>query len=161
MSDTQAFTALTQVNNSLATSALGATQAYFNALQTLAELNFGTVRQVLDDEADGYKRLLGATSLQQAVEIQTELANTLLQRGATYARAAYAVTTTATGELTPVLQGQYAEWQSAVEDGARRIADTSPFNKDLTLAAFKQVGAFSQSLQQAATLPGTLFKARK
>ena len=161
MSDKQALASLSLVNNVVATSFLGATQAYFNAVQGLAELNFGTVRQVLDDEAAGYKRLLGATSIQQAVEIQTELANTLLQHGATYARTAYEVTTSAAGELTPVLQSQYADWQAALEDGARRIADVAPFNKDLTLAAFKQAGAFSQSLQQAAALPGTLLKARK
>lgn len=161
MSDKQALASLSLVNNVVATSVLGATQAYFNAVQSLAELNFGTARQVLDDEAAGYKRLLGATSIQQAVEIQTELANTMLQRGSTYARTAYEVTTSAAGELAPVLQSQYADWQAALEDGARRIADASPFNKDLTLAAIKQAGAFNQSLQQAAALPGTLLKARK
>lgn len=161
MSDKQAFSSLTLLNDNLATSALGATQAYFNALQSLAELNFGTVRQVLDDEATGYKRLLGATSLQQAVEIQTELGNTLLQRSTTYARSAYAVTTVAANELAPVLQSQYSELQAAVEDGARRIAEVAPFNKELTLAAIKQAGTLSQSLQQAAAIPGALFKARK
>ena len=145
---------LSQANNALATSFLGATQVYFDTIQNLAELNFGAVRQMLEDEAAGYKQLLGSTSVQQAVDIQTGLAHTLLKNGTAYAQAAY--------ELTPVMQSQYVEWQAAVEDGARQTAATLPFGKDLALAAIKQGGALTQSLQQvAAAMPKAAAKSKK
>ena len=153
---------LSQANNALATSFLGATQVYFDTIQNLAELNFGAVRQMLEDEAAGYKQLLGSTSVQQAVDIQTGLAHTLLKNGTAYAQAAYELTTTAARELAPVMQSQYVEWQAAVEDGARQTAATLPFGKDLALAAIKQGGALTQSLQQvAAAMPKAAAKSKK
>lgn len=153
---------LSQANNAWVTSFLKATQVYFDTVQNLAELNFGAVRQMLEDEAAGYKQLLGSTSVQQAVDIQTGLAATRLKNGTACTQAAYELSTVAAGELVPVVQSQYVELQAAVEDGARQTAAALPFGKDLALATIKQGSVLTQSLQQiAAAVPKPLAKSRK
>jgi phasin family protein len=126
MSDKQTLASLSQLNEFFANAFLATTHACFDVLQSLAELNFSTACQVLNDQATDCKRLLGATDIQQVLAIQTELANTLLQRSSAYARTVHEVTTTAAGELAPSLQSQYADLQSAVADGVRRIAEAYP-----------------------------------
>jgi hypothetical protein len=60
------------------------------------------------------------------------------------------------------MQSQYVEWQAAVEDGARQSAAALPFGQDLALAAIKQGGALTQSLQQvAAAMPKAAAKSKK
>ena len=116
------FTPLVLANDAVTAAFLSVSRAYFNTFENLAELNFSTARQVMDDKATGYKHLLGAASVQQMVEIQTGLAQTFLERNATYARAAYGLTTAAVGELAPLVQGQYAEWQAVAKQAAAAIS---------------------------------------
>lgn len=165
MSEQQPRSPLSPASDVLAASFLNATRVYFQAWENLAELNFGTLRQLLDDEAAGCKHLWDSTDLKQAAAVQTSLARVLLERNTAYARAAWELGNATAGELNPLLRSQYAEWQAAAEDGARRIAEAAPFGKELALGVVRQAGSFSQALQQAAAAlpgaPGKTGKARK
>lgn len=68
---------------------LSLTQACLTATQNIVDLNFSTLRKMLDDEASCLNALAQATDLKEASSLQTTLARSLGETAMTYSKEAW------------------------------------------------------------------------
>jgi len=77
------------IANETTDAVLSLTQVCLTATQNIVDLNFSTLRKMLDDEASCLNALAQATDLKEASSLQTTLARSLGETAMTYSKEAW------------------------------------------------------------------------
>lgn len=83
---------------------LSLTQTCLNASQNIVDLNFSTLRKILDDEASCLTGLTHAASAKEASSLQTTLAKNLAETAMGYAKEAWKLNLKNVEEIAEVLR---------------------------------------------------------
>lgn len=106
--------------------------------ESLAALNLGTAREVLNETAKNAKTAMAVKTPQDAASLNAALGQPAVEKAVAYSRSVYEISTGAANELGHLIQSQFAELNKAAQELAEKAAKASPFGSDVALAAVKQ-----------------------
>lgn len=122
----------------------------FAGFEKLAKLNLDTAKSVLEGSLESIQAMASATTPEDVLGVQTQLAQPLAEKAAAYSRRVYEIASQTGVELSKVSKSKLADaqkiWGSAVES----ITQNAPAGSEAFLAVFKNAAATGeQALAQA------------
>lgn len=138
----------------------------FAGFEKLAELNLATAKSVLESSLESIQAMASATTPEDVLGVQTQLAQPLAEKVAAYSRRVYEITSQTGVELSKVSKSKLADaqkiWGSAVDS----ITQNAPAGSEAFLAVFKNVAAtgeqaFAQAQDQVTDVVAKTVKAAK
>ena len=145
MSNNDSREQLVAASKSTVDALMSAAHTGFTTTERLVALNFGTIREVLDDGAQNACALLATKTPQETASLPGALANTATDRAMAYSRSVFEIGGAAASELGELFQSQCAEVNKVVQQIGQNAAKSSPFGSDLVQAAVKQATQLSDS----------------
>jgi phasin family protein len=121
-----------------------ANSAFANA-ERLAALNLNTARSVLEDGVANTKALLAAKDVQEFVNLQTSLAQPLIEKAVAYNRSVYEIASQSQEEISKLFEGQIAELNKSLAAALDKAAKSAPAGSDVAVAAVKSAIAAANS----------------
>lgn len=94
--------------------------------ERIATLNLSTARAAIEDSASGAKAVLAAKNAKEAVDIQSSLAQPALEKAVGYSRSIYEIATQGQGELTKLMEAQFAGFQKSLAEAVQQSARSLP-----------------------------------
>ncbi|ENO89211.1 phasin family protein [Thauera linaloolentis] len=119
--------------------------AAFASAERLAALNLNTARSILEDGVANTKALLAVKDVQELLNLQTSLAQPIVEKAVAYARSVYEITSQSQEEVSKVLEGQVAELNKGVATALDKAAKSAPAGSDVAVAAVKSAIAAANS----------------
>ncbi|MBS1199011.1 MAG: phasin family protein [Proteobacteria bacterium] len=113
--------------------------------ERIAALNLNTARSVLEDSVSGTKALMGAKDAQEAIAIQTNLAQPNVEKAVAYSRSIYEIAAQNQEEMTKMLEAQFGDFQKQIADMLDKAAKSAPAGSDVAVAAVKSAIAAATS----------------
>ena len=113
--------------------------------ERIAALNLNTARSLLEDGVANTKALLAAKDVQELVNLQTSLAQPIVEKAVAYARSVYEITSQSQEEVTKVMESQVAEINKGVASALDKAAKSAPAGSDVAVAAVKSAIAAANS----------------
>ncbi len=113
--------------------------------ERIAALNLNTARSVLEDSVSGTKAILGAKDAQEAIAIQTNLAQPNVEKAVAYSRSVYEISAQTQEEMTKMLEAQFGDFQKQIADMLDKAAKSAPAGSDVAVAAVKSAIAAATS----------------
>jgi phasin family protein len=113
--------------------------------ERIAALNLNTARAALEDGVANTKALLGAKDVQEALSIQTTLAQPGVEKAVAYSRSVYEISAQAQEELSKVVEAQYGDFQKQVAELLEKATKSAPAGSDVAVAAVKSAIAAASS----------------
>ncbi|THF61727.1 phasin family protein [Pseudothauera rhizosphaerae] len=117
----------------------------FASAERLAALNLNTARSLLEDGVSNTKALLGVKDVQELINLQTSLAQPLVEKTVAYARSVYEIASQGQEEFSKLLEGQVAELNKGVASALDKAAKSAPAGSDVAVAAVKSAIAAANS----------------
>lgn len=126
---------------------------FLTSAERLAALNLSAAREVVDDQSTLARAMLGTRSPGEAGNVQSTLAQPMINRALAYSRGSYEILAETQSELSqllvsqlPHMGGQLAmpDWNAAFDmfrAGARQFSDMAAQNVAATAEAATSVGA--------------------
>ncbi|MDR3323699.1 MAG: phasin family protein [Zoogloeaceae bacterium] len=105
--------------------------------ERIAALNLNTARSVLEDSVANTKALLGAKDPQEALSLQTSIAQPNVEKAVAYTRSVYEITAQTKDDLTKLVEAQFAEFQKQVANLLDQSSKRLPVGSDVAVAAVK------------------------
>ncbi len=117
----------------------------FASAERFAALNLNTARAVLEDSVNNAKALLGAKDLQEAISLQTTLAQPSVEKAVAYSRSVYEISAQTQEEFSKLVEAQFAEVNKNVATSLDKAAKSAPAGSDVAVAAVKSAIAAANS----------------
>jgi phasin family protein len=124
---------------------LAVANAQFAALEKLATLNAGVVRNAFEDSIANTRALLGAKDVQELVSLQNAFAQPAVEKAIAYSRSVYDVATGTNAELSKVAERRVAEWNENFVSLLDKVTKNAPAGSDVAVAAVKSMLAAANS----------------
>lgn len=132
-------------NKAAVDSLLSVANTALASAERIAALNLNTARSALEDGVSNAKALLGAKDVQEAIAIQTTLAQPGVEKAVAYSRSVYEISAQAQEELSKLVETQYAEFQKQVAELLEKATKAAPAGSDVAVAAVKSAIAAASS----------------
>ena len=113
--------------------------------ERVAALNLNTARSVLEDGVSNTKALLGVKDVQEALSVQSTLAQPNVEKAVAYSRSVYEISAQTQEEFAKVLEAQFGGFQKQVADLLDKAAKSAPAGSDVAVAAVKSAIAAATS----------------
>jgi phasin family protein len=113
--------------------------------ERIAALNLNTARSVLEDSVSSTKAIMGAKDAQEAIAIQTNLAQPNVEKAVAYSRSIYEIAAQNQEEMTKMLEAQFGDFQKQIADMLDKAAKSAPAGSDVAVAAVKSAIAAATS----------------
>jgi len=113
--------------------------------ERIAALNLNTARSVLEDSVSSTKAIMGAKDAQEAIAIQTNLAQPNVEKAVAYSRSIYEIAAQNQEEMTKMLEAQFGDFQKQIADMLDKVAKSAPGGSDVAVAAVKSAIAAATS----------------
>jgi phasin family protein len=117
----------------------------FASAERLAALNLNTARTVLEDAMTNTKALLGVKDVQELVNLQTAMAQPLVEKAVAYNRSIYEIATQNQEEVSKLVEAQVAEMNKNLATALDKAAKSAPAGSDVAVAAVKSAIAAANS----------------
>lgn len=120
-------------NKAAVDSLLSVANTALASAERIANLNFETVRSVVDESIANTKALMDAKDPKEALSIQTSLAKPSLEKAVAYSRSMVEISTQTQQELTKMLESQFGDFQKNITGlleklpSRHRLVPTLPF----------------------------------
>lgn len=105
--------------------------------ERIAALNLNTARSVLEDGVANAKALMGAKDVQEAIAVQSSMAQPNVEKAVTYSRSMYEISAQTQEEMSKLVESQFGEFQKQVAIVLDKLSKTSPAGSDIAVAAVK------------------------
>ena len=128
---------LSTANKAAVENFLSLTNAAFANTERLAALNLNFARSFLEDGVASAKALLSAKDAQQFFALQKTLTQPAVDKLLSYSRSVYAIATDAKGEVSKLVEEQFAEVSKNVSDALDKAAKSAPAGSDGAIAAVR------------------------
>jgi phasin family protein len=122
---------------------LAATQ--FAAFEKFANLNASAVKTAFEDSLANTRALLGAKDVQEFVNLQSTLAQPVIEKAIAYSKSAYEVATEANAEMSKMAEKRIAEWNENFVSMLDKATKNAPAGSDVAVAAVKSMLAAANS----------------
>jgi phasin family protein len=119
--------------------------AAFASVERLAALNLNTARTLLEDSIANTKALLSAKDVQELVNLQTNLAQPLVEKAVAYNRSVYEIGAQSQEEISKLIEAQIAELNKNLAAALDKAAKSAPAGSDVAVAAVKSAIAAANS----------------
>jgi len=117
----------------------------FASAERLAALNLNTARTLLEDGVANAKAMLAVKDVQELINLQTSLAQPLVEKVVAYARNVYEIASQSQEEISKLLESQIAEIDKGVASALDKAAKSAPAGSDVAVAAVKSAIAAANS----------------
>ena len=119
--------------------------AAFASAERLTALNLNTARSIMEDGVANTKAMLAVKDVQELMNLQTSLAQPIVEKAVAYARSVYEITSQSQEEMGKVFEGQVAEMNKGVASALDKAAKSAPAGSDVAVAAVKSAIAAANS----------------
>jgi phasin family protein len=117
----------------------------FAALEKIAGLNAGIAKTAFEDSIANARALVGATDVQDLVNLQRSFAQPAIDRTLAYSRSVYEVATHAGAEMAKAGERRVAEWKEDLVSLLDQAAKNAPAGSEVTVTAVKQMLAVANT----------------
>jgi phasin family protein len=132
-----------------------ASHAIFGATEKLVELNLAAAKAVMDESAEKAQALMSVKDVQELLTLASGFAQPTLEKASSYSRQIYGIASSASAELTKIVEAQVA-------DGNKKIAELVEFAaKSAPVGSEPAVSMFKSAVAAANTAYDTFSKASK
>ena len=132
-------------NKSAVDSLLTLANTALASAERIAALNLNTARSALEDSVANTKAMMGVKDVQEALALQTALAQPSVEKAVAYSRSVYEISAQTQEEVTKVFEGQFSEFQKQVSGLLDKVAKSAPAGSDVAVAAVKSAIAATNS----------------
>jgi phasin family protein len=122
-------------NKATVDSLLAVANSALASAERIAALNLNTARSVLEDSVSGAKAVMGAKDPQEAATIQAALTQPAIDKGVSYSRSMYEITTQSQEELAKMVEAQFSGFQQSVAGMIEQAAKAAPAGSESAVAA--------------------------
>ncbi|MDR0996389.1 MAG: phasin family protein [Zoogloeaceae bacterium] len=105
--------------------------------ERIAALNLNTARSVLEDSVANTKALLGAKDVQEALSLQSSMAQPSVEKAVAYTRSVYEISAQTKEELAKLVEAKFADFQKQIAAVLDQASKSSPAGSDVAVAAVK------------------------
>jgi len=119
--------------------------AAFASAERLTALNLNTARSIMEDGVANTKAMLAVKDVQELMNLQTSLAQPIVEKAVAYARSVYEITSQSQEEVSKVMESQVAEINKGVASALDKAAKSAPAGSDVAVAAVKSAIAAANS----------------
>ena len=113
--------------------------------ERIAALNLNTARSLLEDSVANTKAILGAKDVQEALSIQSSLAQPNVEKAVAYSRSVYEISAQNQEEVSKMLESQFGDFQKQIAGLLDKVAKSAPAGSDVAVAAVKSAIAAANS----------------
>lgn len=124
-------------NEAKLAAALGLANSAFANAERLTALNLNAARGAFDDSVASVKAILAAKDPQELVNLQSSLAQPLVEKSVAYARSVYEIASQAQEEIAKLVDGEVADLNKNLAAALEKAAKSAPAGSDVALAAVK------------------------
>lgn len=117
----------------------------FASAERIAALNLNTARTLLEDSVANAKTLLSAKDAQEFLNLQTSLAQPIVEKAIAYSRSLYEIAMQTQEEFGKIVESQFAEVNKNVASALDKAAKNAPAGSDVAVSAVKQMIAAANS----------------
>ena len=125
--------------------ALSITNTAFANIERLAALNLNTARGLLEDAVTNAKSLMAVKDVQELVNLQTSLAQPMVEKAVAYNRSVYEIASQSQEEVSKLIEAQIAELNKNLAAVLDKAAKSAPAGSDVAVAAVKSAIAAANS----------------
>jgi phasin family protein len=109
----------------------------FSSAERLAALNLNMARTMLDNASADAKSLIETKSPEQLAALRVDQARAATEAAVAYSRSVYDIANEARGEVSKLVEGQFAEANKTLLAGLDQAAKNGPAGSDVAVAAVK------------------------
>ena len=117
----------------------------FAGAERLTALNLNTARSILEDSIANSKALLGVKDVQELMNLQTALAQPMVEKAVAYNRSVYEIASQGQEEVSKLVETQVAELNKNLAAALDKAAKSAPAGSDVAVAAVKSAIAAANS----------------
>ena len=132
-------------NKATVDSLLSVANTALASAERVAALNLNTARSILEDGVANTKAMLAVKDVQELMNLQTSLAQPIVEKAVAYARSVYEITSQSQEEVSKVMESQVAEINKGVASALDKAAKSAPAGSDVAVAAVKSAIAAANS----------------
>jgi phasin family protein len=123
----------------------------FASAERIAALNLNTARTLLEDTVSNAKAVLAVKDAQDLMNLQTTLAQPVMDKAIAYSRSLYEIATQTQEEFGKIFESQFAEVNKNVASVLDKAAKNAPAGSDVGIAAVKSAIAAANSAYDTMT----------
>jgi phasin family protein len=123
----------------------------FASAERIAALNLNTARTLLEDTVSNAKAVLAVKDAQDFMNLQTTLAQPVMDKAIAYSRSLYEIATQTQEEFSKIFESQFAEVNKNVASVLDKAAKNAPAGSDVGIAAVKSAIAAANSAYDTMT----------
>jgi phasin family protein len=105
--------------------------------ERVAALNLNTARSVLEDSVSNTKALLGAKDVQEALSLQSSMAQPGVEKAVAYIRSVYEISAQTKEELAKLNEAKFSDFQKQLTAILDQASKSCPAGSDVAVSAFK------------------------
>jgi phasin family protein len=132
-------------NKATVDSLLSVANTALASAERIAALNLNTVRSALEDSVSGAKSVMAAKDPQEALKLQSSLAQPAVEKAVAYSRSVYEITTQTQQELAKMVEAQFGDFQKSMAGMVEMATKSAPAGSESAVAAIQNAIAAATS----------------
>jgi phasin family protein len=132
-------------NKATVDSLLSVANTALASAERIAALNLNTVRSALEDSVSGAKSVMAAKDPQEALKLQSSLAQPAVEKAVAYSRSVYEITSQTQQELAKMVEAQFGDFQKSVAGMVEMATKSAPAGSESAVAAIQNAIAAATS----------------
>ncbi len=132
-------------NKATVDSLLSVANTALASAERIAALNLNTVRSALEDSVSGAKSVMAAKDPQEALKLQSSLAQPAVEKAVAYSRSVYEITSQTQQELAKMVEAQFGDFQKSMAGMVEMATKSAPAGSESAVAAIQNAIAAATS----------------
>ena len=132
-------------NKATVDSLLSVANTALASAERIAALNLNTVRSALEDSVSGAKSVMSAKDPQEALKLQSSLAQPAVEKAVAYSRSVYEITSQTQQELAKMVEAQFGDFQKSMAGMVEMATKSAPAGSESAVAAIQNAIAAATS----------------
>lgn len=132
-------------NKATVDSLLSVANTALASAERIAALNLNAARSALEDTASGVKSVLSAKDPQEALAVQSSLAQPAVEKAVAYSRSVYEITAQTQQELAKMVEAQFGDFQKSIAGMVELATKSAPAGSESAIAAIQNAIAAANS----------------
>lgn len=135
----------TSANRATVDALLSLANIALSSAERVAALNLNTARTALEDGITSGKAVMSAKDPQEAITVQSGLAQPTIEKAVAYSRSVYEISAQTQEEFAKLVEGQFSDYQKQLSGLLEKAAKSAPVGSDVAMAAVKSAIAATSS----------------
>ena len=132
-------------NKATVDSLLSVANTALASAERIAALNLNAARSALEDTASGVKSVLSAKDPQEALAVQSSLAQPAVEKAVAYSRSVYEITAQTQQDLAKMVEAQFGDFQKSIAGMVELATKSAPAGSESAIAAIQNAIAAANS----------------